>query len=72
MGRITAKERDRAIVFLDDIDVSDRCFEADAEEGWVHIYEVDSAGHKVMLLPFGDGQPAWRCEQGDVRVEPRE
>lgn len=72
MSRVTAKDLDRAVIYLNGVDISDRCFEADAAEGWIHIYEVDSAGHKVMLLPFGDGQPAWECVQGDIRVEPRE
>ena len=64
MNRITAKNRDKAKVTLNGADVSDRAFEADAREGWVHMFRV-SDGRKIKT----DSKLEWECVQGEVKVE---
>ena len=63
MVRVTAKNRGKAKVTLNGADVSDRAFEADSKEGWVHMFRV-SAGHKVLT----DNRLQWECVQGEVKV----
>ena len=65
VSRVTVKNRGKVKVTLNGADVSDRAFEADSEEGWVHMYRV-SDGHKMLT----DNKLEWECVQGDVKVKP--
>lgn len=57
--------RYRARVWLDDVEVTDFCYEADSKEGWVGLFRMD--GHKILLGE--DKQPARETKYGKVRIE---
>ncbi len=51
--------------FLDGKDVSNQCFEADDELGYVHVYKRNEEG---KIYKDGD-TAAWECLRGNVRIE---
>ena len=53
--------------FLDGVDVSRDCFEADDVEGYVLVYVRDDLGR----ITIQDGWPAWERREGYVVLVPR-
>ena len=56
--------------WLDGVEVTDDCFEADEEKGYVLIYKRNEAGHHFRD-PSTD-RPAWERKEGTVRIERKE
>jgi len=57
----------RCRVWLDSIEVTHDCFEADEEQGYVLLYKRDETGH-LFHDPSGNGA-AWERKDGIVRIE---
>ena len=53
--------------FLGGVDVSDDCFEADDEAGYVLLYKKTPEGRKYR--ESGTDEAAWERIEGDVRIE---
>lgn len=63
--RENPKEAMRCRAFLDGVDVSNECFAADDEEGFVLLYKLNGNGRK-----YRDGdEAAWERKEGTVRIE---
>lgn len=48
--RVHVDTHPRACVLLDGKDISDRCYEADDDEGWVGVFKVDDTGRIIADL----------------------
>ena len=62
-------------VYLNDIDVSDRCYEADELLGYVMLYRKKAEGHFFMVNPKGEistasftDKPVGVKYRGQVRI----
>lgn len=54
------------IVFLDDVDISASCFEADDQLGWARCYKTDEQGH--IIADPDTHLPIEILRQGSVRI----
>lgn len=61
------KDRDARLYrcWVDGVEVTDRCYAANDEEGWADCYKVDGTGHKFIER----GQVARERLTGVVRLE---
>jgi sugar lactone lactonase YvrE len=70
MKRITIEEARATgttyIVTLDGKEVTDRCFEADEEEGYVDLYKLDADG-KMFITKAG--RPGQERLHGKVKIK---
>lgn len=55
--------------FIDDEEITNRCFEADDEAGYALVYKHNAEGKKYRD-PNGDGA-AWERLEGRIRIEAR-
>ncbi|GAG21536.1 unnamed protein product [marine sediment metagenome] len=53
--------------WLDDVEVSNDCFEADEEQGYVLVHKRNEAG-RLTPDPV-TGRPLWERKEGIVRIE---
>ena len=51
--------------YVDDVDVTNSCIEAEDEEGYVIVYQTDDAGK----IKQEDGWPLKKMVRGRVRIE---
>lgn len=58
------------LAFLDGIDISNVCFEADEEQGYVKVYIRDSRGG--ISRDTETGGPAWETRHGVVHIYRKE
>ena len=68
--RVSVKENQDLLpckAFLDGTDVSNECFEADEEEGYVVLYKTTENGRKYLDPETDD--VAWEREEGHVRIQ---
>lgn len=68
IGKVTAKtHRHRVKVYMDDIDITSSCYEADDIDGYALVREINADG---LLVRDGNGKiPPLSRRTGNVRIE---